>query len=41
MKQWSPRGCIHDELIPFAVDADFAVADGCGDIGLDVQGRDH
>ncbi|MDA0296887.1 MAG: hypothetical protein O3A31_13035 [Planctomycetota bacterium] len=40
-EQWGPRGRIHSELVPFAVDADFMVADGCGDIGLDVQGRDH
>jgi hypothetical protein len=40
-KQWRPRGRIHGELVPFAVNADFVVADGCGDIGLDVQGRNH
>ena len=40
-KQWGPRRRIHSELVLFAVDADFVVADGCGDIGLDVQGRNH
>lgn len=41
IEQGSPRRCIHGELLAFAVDANFVVADRCGDIGLDVQGLDH
>ncbi|MAB71832.1 MAG: hypothetical protein CMJ54_04940 [Planctomycetaceae bacterium] len=41
LEQGCPRRRFHSETIFFSVEADFVVADQCGDIGRDVQGLDH
>ena len=41
LEQGCPRRRFHGETISFSVEADFVVADRCGDIGHDVQGLDH